>query len=844
MRRFRTSIAVIFLFLLLTLAALASPYSDNFDSDTLNFLPTGWSTTGTAGTGTASGDRVGNGAFYSGAQALSLPTSGAWTWYNTQTYTNPTVKFHFKAASTIYGCLVLRFNGTSTGIVVFPPAAGASAISVKNYVSNTPTTLTLTGGTAQAGTLVSGTWYYLEAQVVGNNISVRCYGAAATPSGWDGTVTSSTITAAGYSGIRQTGGSSNAYVDDFATQEVAVASIAATPVSAPGYANGTTQNYSLVPTSLTFSGSTAFAYTSGGTGVSIGSPTYNSGDGSITLPVNDGTLPTGTITLTDTTDGVSFTITPTAPSFALSPTTLTASGGAQSVTVTGTGTAFAVGTSTQFSVSAGATIASQNATSTTAATFTVDPGSLAGGSTITVTGPSGATQTLTVSAGPATALTLTGPTSGAVNAASTNFTVALSPIGSTQSSRIVTPAVSGLAGSFTPTTVTLSTGAPSATFTFTPTAAGTGTISVTNDGTLTNPSTISYVASSSPLTPGVTTSAVMTPGSNTITISFSGSSSYTTGGTPNYTAQWRRSTDPAGLSPAWANVGSATTGVTATTVPPTLVDNTAVNGTQYYYQLSMTDQSSSVVYYPIIAGEPLPLVSLILIGDSWLVQNAPNAATAVIASGDLLVSQLRARLAGVARVTTSNQGVAGKNTLDWAPTGSLLPAAKTAAPPGTYPIAFIELGINDSSISFGNFSPSTYQTQLQAIVDSLITSGYTKVLLQCPPYIMSQGTNHVDASLAKLVGYQGAIANIVTAEATTNPGKVFNNDPSGLMYQMTMDNYGVIGSDYVHPLGTGNTIPGDVYVSMVWANNIANVLYPVATGTVNIKLGFQPRRGR
>ncbi len=95
----------------------------------------------------------------------------------------------------------------------------------------------------------------------------------------------------------------------------------------------------------------------------------------------------------------------------------------------------------------------------------------------------------------ATGVSLSGPTSGTVGQASTNFTVALIPNGGTDSGVTVTPNDGGNGGTFAPTTVTLSTGTPSATFKYTPAVTGVIPINVTNNGGLTNPSGINYTSS-------------------------------------------------------------------------------------------------------------------------------------------------------------------------------------------------------------------------------------------------------------------------------------------------------------------------------------------------------------
>jgi len=98
----------------------------------------------------------------------------------------------------------------------------------------------------------------------------------------------------------------------------------------------------------------------------------------------------------------------------------------------------------------------------------------------------------------ATSYTLTGPTSGQVNQASTNFTVAF-PAHTTGVTVTITLHDS-LTGSFNPTTINLSSSITSATFTVTPTVTGTHAITTTNNASLSDPSGINYVASSTPAT--------------------------------------------------------------------------------------------------------------------------------------------------------------------------------------------------------------------------------------------------------------------------------------------------------------------------------------------------------
>jgi hypothetical protein len=136
------------------------------------------------------------------------------------------------------------------------------------------------------------------------------------------------------------------------------------------------------------------------------------------------------------------------------------------------------------------------------ANFVYTPGSY-GARTITVTNDSLLTDPGALAfTAVATTYLLTGPSTGPTGVASTNFTVSLPVGGVVVATVIVTPtdALPTLsAGTFTPTSVNLTTGAPSATFTYTPLAIGAKTISVTNNRGLTNPANLTYTATVPPV---------------------------------------------------------------------------------------------------------------------------------------------------------------------------------------------------------------------------------------------------------------------------------------------------------------------------------------------------------
>lgn len=192
-----------------------------------------------------------------------------------------------------------------------------------------------------------------------------------------------------------------------------------------------------------------------------------------------------------------------------------AAAGATAVTMTGPTTSLVGSPSSNFTIGANGTITGtvvvtpsdgggggtftpttvSISSGTPTATFTYTAGST-GSKTISVTNDGGLTNpsniTLTASSTAATALTLTGPSSGISGVASTNFTVSTN--GTLSASNTVTPSDSSGGGTFTPATLTLGPGTTSGTFTYTPGSAGSKSISITNTGGLTNPAALTYTS--------------------------------------------------------------------------------------------------------------------------------------------------------------------------------------------------------------------------------------------------------------------------------------------------------------------------------------------------------------
>jgi hypothetical protein len=302
-------------------------------------------------------------------------------------------------------------------------------------------------------------------------------------------------------------------------------------------------------TTYTFTGPTGGALNTASSNFTVTpNGSYN---GSITVTPSGGGLSTPIVlTYSNSAAPQTFTITPTAVGpVTLTPnssTTLTDASALSYATPPGAPT---IGTATagngQATVSftapastGGSAITSYNATcgsqsvSGTASPITVTGLSNGTSYTCTVTAsnaegvsaPSAASNSVTPSA--AAGYTLTGPTGGALNTASSNFTV--TPNSTYNGTITITPSGGGLS---TPIVLTYSNSAAPQTFTITPTAVGPVTLTPSNSGSLANPSALSYATP-----PGAPTIGTATAGNGQATVSFTAPAS--TGGSAitSYTA--------------------------------------------------------------------------------------------------------------------------------------------------------------------------------------------------------------------------------------------------------------------------------------------------------------------
>jgi len=172
----------------------------------------------------------------------------------------------------------------------------------------------------------------------------------------------------------------------------------------------------------------------------------------------------------------------------------------------------------------------------------------------------------------ATAVSMTGPTTGVTGVASTAFSVGVTPLGGAITGTVVvTPSDAAAGGTFTPASVSLTTAAPAATFTYTPSSAGAKTISVTNNGALTNPANITYTASAAATAPGAPTIGTATGGDASASVTFTAPASNGGSAITGYTV----TSSPGGLTATGASSPLNVTGLT--------------NGTAYTFSVTATN---------------------------------------------------------------------------------------------------------------------------------------------------------------------------------------------------------------------------------------------------------------
>lgn len=235
----------------------------------------------------------------------------------------------------------------------------------------------------------------------------------------------------------------------------------------------------------------------------------------------------------------------------------------------------------------------------------------------------------------ATAVLLDGPTTGTVDVASSNFTVSVN--GALAGDVEVTPAAAS--GTFVPTSVVLSAGASPTpqTFSYTATSEGAKSITLTNDGSLSNPSAWTFTASEA--APAATVSMSLDNESGSSGVRFSGGMGFAQGDIPsgNYLTSADTDSFQGAVLNRWPDNSVKFAIVVGTdTVTPSTTASIEVTGT------------------PTAPGAP--------VAESVLATAAPNAVITVDGIGSVALTDL----IGVASTLSSGRWTAGRVRTLWA----------------------------------------------------------------------------------------------------------------------------------------------------------------------------------
>jgi lysophospholipase L1-like esterase len=216
-----------------------------------------------------------------------------------------------------------------------------------------------------------------------------------------------------------------------------------------------------------------------------------------------------------------------------------------------------------------------------------------------------------------------------------------------------------------------------------------------------------------------------------------------TGGTSPYTYAWYYSSS-VNVTPNTAIAGQTST--TLTWNPPTA-------GNYYVRCVASDNAGHTVSSNTILVATNGGNLAIGFIGDSITARtdSSGNAAP-------YYECQIIKYVGNFYNVTFVNKGISGTKTADWLPsnTNNYFNNAVTAFQNAGVTIVSIMLGTNDAN---GAVAASTYQSNLQTIVNQLVATGF-KVIINNPPYIAAYNLG-ADSLLES--SYPAAIAAVVAS---------------------------------------------------------------------------------
>jgi peptidoglycan hydrolase-like protein with peptidoglycan-binding domain/lysophospholipase L1-like esterase len=298
-------------------------------------------------------------------------------------------------------------------------------------------------------------------------------------------------------------------------------------------------------------------------------------------------------------------------------------------------------------------------------------------------------------------------------------------------------------------------------------------------------------------------------------------------GTLSYSYQWYRS-----------STGGFTAGSTyaiAGATNSTLSDTPPSNG-PWFYRAVVTDTGNSTATTSIL-GLTLqnPTItnnsvvdsmssnfSILAIGDSITYGNGLSAGQDPPSKMDTALTSMY----GTRSVNVLNRGHSGSKTADWlsgAGSGYLntaISAAQSASPAAT--VAIIMLGANDAATS-NHVSSTTYISNISSIISSLLSNGFTKVIINYPTYIPAgANSNATDETATNLTNqYMAKLDTIVNGTTIVAGDKV--------AYGYFQDYLTSLQADQTHPNANGALALGNM-----WATATAKAIGLSLTATTSI----------
>lgn len=272
----------------------------------------------------------------------------------------------------------------------------------------------------------------------------------------------------------------------------------------------------------------------------------------------------------------------------------------------------------------------------------------------------------------------------------------------------------------------------------------------------------------------LTSGAATLTGANSTTITATVGAA--AGGTSPYTYAWYYSSSIS-VTPNTAIAGQTST--TLTWNPPT--------GGNYYVRCVASDNAGHTVpSNTILVATNGGNLAIGFIGDS-ITQRTDSLGNPIA----YYECQIIKYVGNFYNVTFVNQGIYGTKTADWLPTNTnnYFNNAVTAFQNAGVTVVSVCLGANDAN---GGVAASTYQSNLQTIVNQLVADGF-KVILNNAPYFQVSNTSG-DALLES--SYPAAVAAVVAS----NPKMVYQGAMIAYRYFAQHTNE---LADSIHPNDTG-----------------------------------------